>query len=49
MTIVYRKTIGNRYVYVEEIRIGRNKNLDDVLLCDGACITELECNGHEID
>ena len=26
-TIVYRKTVGNLYVYVEEIRIGRNKSL----------------------
>ena len=26
-TIIYRKTIGNLYVYVEEIRIGRNKSL----------------------
>ena len=26
-TLVYRKTIGNLYVYVEEIRIGRNKSL----------------------
>ena len=26
-TFVYRKTIGNLYVYVEEIRIGRKKSL----------------------
>ena len=26
-TFVYRKTIGDLYVYVEEIRIGRNKSL----------------------
>lgn len=26
-TFIYRKTIGNIYVYVEEIRIGRNKSL----------------------
>jgi len=26
-TFIYRKTIGNLYVYVEEIRIGRNKSL----------------------
>ena len=26
-TFVYRKMIGNLYVYVEEIRIGRNKSL----------------------
>ena len=26
-TIVYRKTVGNLYVYVEEIRIGRSKSL----------------------
>ena len=26
-TIVYRKTIGNLYVYVEEIRVGRKKSL----------------------
>lgn len=32
MTIVYRKTIGNRYVYVEEIRIGKNKSLAFVSL-----------------
>ena len=31
-TIVYRKTIGNQYVYVEEIRIGRNKSLAFVSL-----------------
>lgn len=26
-TFIYRKTIGDNYVYVEEIRIGRNKSL----------------------
>ena len=26
-TFIYRKTIGNLYVYVEEIRIGRKKSL----------------------
>ena len=26
-TIIYRKAIGEQYVYVEEIRIGRNKSL----------------------
>ena len=26
-TFIYRKTIGEQYVYVEEIRIGRNKSL----------------------
>ena len=26
-TFIYRKTIGNIYVYVEEIRIGKNKSL----------------------
>ena len=31
-TIIYRKTIGNQYVYVEEIRIGRNKSLAFVSL-----------------
>ena len=31
-TILYRKTIGNQYVYVEEIRIGRNKSLAFVSL-----------------
>lgn len=30
--ILYRKTIGNQYVYVEEIRIGRNKSLAFVSL-----------------
>ena len=31
-TIVYKKIIGNQYVYVEEIRIGRNKSLAFVSL-----------------
>ena len=31
-TILYRKTIGNQYVYVEEIRNGRNKSLAFVSL-----------------
>lgn len=31
-TIIYRKIIGNQYVYVEEIRIGRNKSLAFVSL-----------------
>ena len=31
-TIIYRKTVGNKYVYVEEIRIGRNKSLAFVSL-----------------
>ena len=31
-TIIYRKTIGSQYVYVEEIRIGRNKSLAFVSL-----------------
>ena len=31
-TIIYRKTIGNQYVYVEEIRIGRNRSLAFVSL-----------------
>ena len=26
-TFIYRKTVGDNYVYVEEIRIGRNKSL----------------------
>ena len=31
-TIIYRKTIGKQYVYVEEIRNGRNKSLAFVSL-----------------